>query len=267
MASTFDEDTGLEPAGEGRWRGRIDGGWWVQRGPNGGYVAAIVLRALTLAVADPARHPRSLTVHYLEAPVEGPVELTAHVERAGRSLSTATARMVQDGRTVAFAVGAFAAGRDSSIAFSHAEPPTLLPAAERPALERAGDPPPVHGKWENEIALGGPWGRSDRALTGGTIRLAEEGRELDALVAAAAMDAWFPPVFVRHAGPVGVPTVDLTIHFLGPLPHPGTTADTRYTCRFRTDVAGGGYLVEDGELWAPDGSLLVVARQLAVTVG
>ena len=87
MASSFDADTALEPAGEGRWRGRIDGGWWVQRGPNGGYVAAIVLRGLQAAAGDPDRHPRSLTVHYLEPPEEGPVELVAAIERAGRGLS------------------------------------------------------------------------------------------------------------------------------------------------------------------------------------
>ena len=90
---------------------------------------------------------------------------------------------------------------------------------------------------------------------------------MDALLAAAAMDAWIPPIFIAAGSPIGVPTVDLTIHFLRPLPHPGTDASTSYTCRFHSDVITGGYLVEDGELWAPDGTLLAVSRQLAVVVG
>jgi acyl-CoA thioesterase len=34
--------------------------------------------------------------------------------------------------------------------------------------------------------------------------------------------------------------------------------------RFRTTVAGEGYLEEDGELWAPDGTLIAHSRQLGV---
>ena len=45
--------------------GRIDGGWWIERGPNGGYIAAVVMRGFPAEVADPDRHARSLTVHYL----------------------------------------------------------------------------------------------------------------------------------------------------------------------------------------------------------
>ena len=267
MTTTFDADTALAPLGDGRWSGRIERRWWVQRGPNGGYVAAILLRGLLAAVDDAERHPRSLTVHYLEAPDEGPVEVTAAVERAGRGLTTATARLLQNGRTIGLAVGSFARERDSSVAFHDAALPELVPEAERPAPPvLVGERPPLHDRWETVVAIGGERGSGAPAVTGGLIRLAER-RPLDALLAAAAMDAWFPPVFVHHDGPIGVPTVDLTIHFLRPLPHAGTDAATRYVCRFASAVAAGGHLVEDGALWAPDGTLLVVSRQLAVVVG
>lgn len=265
MGTTFDDDTALEPSGEGRWSGRIDRGWWVQRGPNGGYVAAILLRGLGLAVGDPERHPRSFTIHYLESPDEGPVEVTASVERAGRGLTTATARLLQGGRTIGLAVAGFAKERASAVAFDDAEAPVLGEPIER-TFRAGGEAPPLHAKWDTETRIGGPLGSGSPAVTGGLIRLAEP-RPMDALLAAAAMDAWFPPIFVRHDGPVGVPTVDLTIHFVRPLPHPGTDASTRYVCRFATEVAAGGHLVEDGALWSPDGTLLAVSRQLAVAVG
>jgi acyl-CoA thioesterase len=267
VAATFDDDTALEPLGDGRWSGRIERSWWVQRGPNGGYVAAIVLRGMALAVDDDERHPRSLTVHYLEPPDEGPVEVEVTLERQGRGLTTATARLLQDERTIALAIGAFARERETSVAFDDAVMPTLLPERDRPSLGPLTERPPLHAKWDTTPAIGGDRGSGAPAESGGFLRLAEDGRQLDALVAAAAMDAWIPPIFVRHAGPVGVPTVDLTIHFLRPLPHPGTDADTRYVCRFATEVAAGGHLVESGELWSPDGTLLVVSRQLAVAVG
>ncbi len=74
--------------------GRIDQGWWVVRGPNGGYVAALLLRALAAEV--PAeRAPRSLTVHYTAPPAEGAVRIDTRVERIGRSLTTVSGRMIR----------------------------------------------------------------------------------------------------------------------------------------------------------------------------
>ena len=59
----FATDTAVTPAGAGRFEARIDGAWWVYRGPNGGYVGAIVMRAMTEAVGDQARAARAALVH------------------------------------------------------------------------------------------------------------------------------------------------------------------------------------------------------------
>ena len=81
--------------------------WRAGRGPHGGYLAAMLLRALTETVADAQRAPRSLTIHYARAPEPGPVEIHTAIERAGRSLSTLSARMEQDGKLMALALAAF----------------------------------------------------------------------------------------------------------------------------------------------------------------
>ena len=107
----FDVDTALEALGAGRFEGRIDRGWWIQRGPNGGYVTAIALRAAVLAVREAERAPRSLTVHFTRPPDEGPVQLETRVERSGRSLSTVSVRMLQRGRLVALALAALSKPR------------------------------------------------------------------------------------------------------------------------------------------------------------
>ncbi len=60
--SRFAQDAAVAPVGDGRYTARIDRGWWIQRGPNGGYLAAIVLRAILAEVADPERRPRSLAL-------------------------------------------------------------------------------------------------------------------------------------------------------------------------------------------------------------
>ena len=85
----------------------MDPGWWIERGPNGGYVAAIILRALTMAVDDPGRSPRSFTVHFLAPPVEGPVEVVTAIERSGRQLTFVSGRLRQEGRLLAVAQAVF----------------------------------------------------------------------------------------------------------------------------------------------------------------
>ena len=98
LATGFDSDTALRPAGDGVWDGAIAEGWATPRGPLGGYVMALVLRAFELAIDDPARSPRSVTMHFLRVPEVGPVSISATVERAGRSLSTISRARVSSPR-------------------------------------------------------------------------------------------------------------------------------------------------------------------------
>ena len=86
VASRFALDTAVSPLGEGLYRAEIRPDWRVER-PNGGYVAAILLRAVTTELADPERSPRSATIHYLRPPEDGPVEVAVTVERTGRSMT------------------------------------------------------------------------------------------------------------------------------------------------------------------------------------
>lgn len=261
----FDVDTAVEPQGGGRYTGRIDRSWWIVRGPNGGYVAAIILRALVDAVGDPARPPRSLTVHYLLPPEEGPVEVVVTPERVGRSLSTLSARLLQGGRTLAIAVAAFGQARDA-VAFADRTMPEVAPpegCERRTAVEGTG--PPALAHWDQRFALGSAPMSGGEALSGGWIAPAEP-RPLDHVLVAAVMDAWLPPILCRVCEPVGVPTVDLTMHFRTDLPPAGLADGAHVLGVFRSDVAADGYVTEDGELWSPDGVLLAESRQLAVLI-
>ena len=70
--------------GEGVWQGAIADGWDTPRGPLGGYVMAILMRGLELAVADDERQARSVTMHFLRVPESGPVTVSSELEREGR---------------------------------------------------------------------------------------------------------------------------------------------------------------------------------------
>jgi acyl-CoA thioesterase len=259
----FATDTAVTALGGGRYAATIDRGWWIERGPNGGYLAAIVLRAVLAEVADPERAPRSFTLHYLRPPVEGPCELEVTVERSGRGLSTVSARMVQDGRVCIVALVALGVQRPGPTLDEHPAPSVPDPedVPPRPAALAPGQPDiPIRHRYDTRPAIGTPpFTRGDEALTGGWIRSADD-EPLDVVLVAAITDAWFPAVFSRLELPIGVPTIDLTIHFRH-LPEP---TDRWALVRFRTTVATDGYLEEDGEVWSVDGRLLAQSRQLAV---
>jgi acyl-CoA thioesterase len=265
----FDRETAVQPLGDGRYRSRLDRAWWVHRGPNGGYLAAIALRALSDAVADPERAPRSLTVHYAAPPAEGALDIAAVVERAGRSLSSCSARLTQDDRLIGLALAAFSRPRPGP-EFADMRPPDAPPPEQCPMIEAPRDDPLIPAialRWDNRYVRGGVPGEPVRgeAVTTRWIRL-PEGHVVDGLVAAAITDAAIPAVFGRVDEPIFVPTVDLTIHFRSSLPVRGARPDDYVLADFRTKVAAEGFLEEDGEIWTRDGVLLAQSRQLAAVL-
>jgi acyl-CoA thioesterase len=268
MSSRFDDETAVRAAGDGTFTATMAESWWVHRGPNGGYLAAVILRALSAAVDDPTRSPRSLTVHYTNPAGAGDVRIATSLDRVGRSMTTCSARVEQDGRLIALALAAFSAPRPG-IEFCDLVMPQVPGPRHFVARPVPPESPPIAHRWETRWAIGHPpvpgAPRGARAVAGGWIRL-PEGHEVDPFVAAAITDGWVPPTFSRVDEPVVVPTVDLTIHFRAELPHRGLAADDFVLAAFRTTVAAGGFLEEDGEVWAPDGTLLAQSRQLATVL-
>jgi acyl-CoA thioesterase len=264
----FDRETAVRALGGGRYESTLDTSWWVHRGPNGGYLAAIALRALTEAVGDEERSPRSLTVHYAAPPVEGALEIATVIERAGRSLTSCSARLTQDGKLIGLALGAFSKARPGP-EFADVQPPDAPPPEESPVIEPPTDDPMIPDiafRWENRMVRGGfPLEAAGEAVITRWIRLPEL-RVVDGLVAAALTDAVIPAVFGRVDQPMIVPTVDLTIHFRSSLPVPGARPDDYVLASFRTNVVAEGFLEEDGEIWTRDGVLLAQSRQLAAVL-
>ena len=265
MTRRFDRDTALVRVDDTTFEGRIARAWWVVRGPNGGYLAAMLLRALVEATGDRERSPRSLTVHYLEAPVEGPVRVATAVERRGRSLTTVTARMTQSDRLIAIAVGALSRAWPAP-AYADAEMPEVPPPEACAEAVRPGEVPPIFSQIETRWAIGAlPFTVEAAAHVGGWIRLVEP-RPLDALLATALMDFWLPSMFNRIGPVAGVPTVDLTVHLRTELPPAHARDDDWYLASFRSRVAAEGFAEEDGELWSAEGRLLAQSRQLALVL-
>ena len=263
MTSRFDTDTAVEALGDGAFAARIDPDWSVGAGPNGGTIAAIVLRAMSATLGEDARPSRSLTIHYLRAPREGPARVETRIERRGRTVTAISARLSQDGRLAAIALASFSGRREGGIELVDTSMPQVPPADQlAPQPETPAAAPPFARHFEFRGALGAPpFTGASEALTGGWIAL-REPRPVDTVLVAQLTDAWLPAIYATLEAPARVPTIDLTIHFRAPdlVLEPGTFV----LGRWHTSLARDGFLEEDGELWAPDGTLIAQSRQLAL---
>ena len=197
VASHFDADTALEPAGDGRWRAWAPDHWFVGRGPNGGFLAALAARAAEEATGRPLR---SLALHFVAAPAVGPLEIGATLERAGRSYSTASLRLEQDERPMMLGLATLGALPADGAAWDAAPMPVATPVerTEPVSLEQAGIPAFMRN-YDMRWALGSQPG--EPPASGGWIRTTEP-RALDAPLVAAMTDAWAPGR-LRRARPDG----------------------------------------------------------------
>jgi acyl-CoA thioesterase len=256
----FDRATALEPLSPGRFGGQVSQDFWVQSGPNGGYLTAIALRGATALVPEPERTPRSLHVRFLAAPKAGPFELAAELLRAGRSMTTVAVRMSQEGREFLHASACFSTAF-STIAFQDAAMPAALPIEQ-------SEPVPVrialNERYVLRRAIGSGERASERALSGGWVRFSDP-RPFDALAMATLWDVWPPAVFARafeQRFRGAVPTVEASVYFRRRLPLAELGAQDSVLLRVESTMADEGFCEESAEIWSPGGLLLAQARQL-----
>jgi acyl-CoA thioesterase len=278
LASSFDRDSAVRllsaagGAGEITFAAELSPAWQAMRSPHGGYLAAILLRALVEAAGEENRAPRSLTVHYARAPDSGPVLIRTRLERAGRSLSTLSARMEQNGALIALATAAF------SVPWSATEIAELqLPDVAGPDPARTTSPemieaieqglaPPFLRQLIMQRRIGGPLfgGSPDPMEVGAWLGLRDPLRPLDAVALAMLSDVGAPPPLLRLRKPAMASTVDLTVHFRTRTPLARSRPGELCFARLRTQLVHEGFFEADGVIWAADGTVLAQSRQLAV---
>ncbi|MEV6687281.1 thioesterase family protein [Streptomyces sp. NPDC051130] len=267
--SEFDRDTAIAPrAGEaGVYDTELSAGWTIISAVNGGYLLALVGRALAAALPHP--DPFTVSAHYLTSSVPGPAVVRTQVVRSGRTLSTGQASLFQYDESGAeierIRVLASYGDLDSLPDSVHttARPPAI-PAYEDCLGTEAG-PAPIPGS--SEIvdrlrlrldpatagwAVGAPSGKGEMRAW---FELAD-GRDADPLSLLLAVDALPPTAF--DLGLMGwTPTVELTTHIRHrPAPGPLRVSIT-------TRNLAGGFLEEDAEVWDSADRLVAQSRQLA----
>ena len=258
----FDEGTAVARVDEDTFTAFLSKDWWVFTGANGGYLASVLMRALTERLSDPARMARSLTVHYLAPPAEGEATIRTRLVRAGRSLATVSATLVQDGVEKALATAAFSIPRPS-LAFHDAVMPVVTPPDETPPSTWPPEVwPPISHRFEYRPVRGEAiFAGQERAEVGCWLRL-REPRPLDPVLLATVADALAPAIFPKAPSPVAATTIDLTVHFRAPADE--EPDDGWCLALFRSTVSVDGFVEEDGEVWSQSGRLIAQSRQLAL---
>lgn len=264
MTSRFDQDTAITQVGEGRFTATVADGWGVPNDgpPNGGYLLAIVLRAMGACTDHP--HVTTATAHFLRPGRPGPVEVEVDVAKVGRRLSTLTARLCQDDRVSMQVVGAFS---DLSVdgPSTNLRPPLDLPPPSdclgpEDAASLGYEMPGVAQRMDERLvrddvgfAVGRP-GRHGLMRGWGAF---EDGRPMDSLGLAVLCDAFPPAVFNAGLPIAWAPTVELTLHVRHPGPLEGHLAG-----HFQSLWATNGVIEEDGIIETADGTPVALSRQL-----
>ncbi|MEU9210803.1 thioesterase family protein [Streptomyces sp. NPDC048415] len=265
--SEFDRDTVVTLRGPGVYDIDLSAGWTIINAVNGGYLLAVLGRAL--ADALPHSDPFTISAHYLTASQPGPAVVRTDVVRTGRTLSTGQASLFQyddEGREIE-RIRVLASYGDLDTlpddVRTTARPPAIPPIDQCFGPQDAPAPVPGSSAIADRLflkldpstlgwALGAPSGKGEMRAWFGLA----DGRDADPLSLLLAVDALPPTAF--EIGLSGwVPTVELTVHVRSrPAPGPLRVSIT-------TRNLAGGFLEEDAEVWDSADRLVAQSRQLA----
>jgi acyl-CoA thioesterase len=260
----FEKAVAVHPAGQGLYRAVIDGAWDGPAAPNGGVLAAIMVRAAQSELGSPAPAPRTISVQFLEPPGHGPVEIGVEILRGGKRVAVCDVRMREADRLVAQMTLVCSAARAQETTLRpaplEAPPPESVEVAD---IEGSSGGPPMFTRVETRPIFGSAiFAGSQDAVTGGWLALRDDPAPLDAARLCALCDLWWPAIYARLTSIAGAPTLQLTVYLRSTEPE----VHGPVLARFETRHLQEGHIEERGELWSSDGRLLAQSQQLALLV-
>ena len=266
-------DTAVQPleGDPGRYVATLPDAWSYTR-PSGGVLMTVAMRALRAEIADAGLKPVSATALFCSPVPAGPLTIQVHVLRRGNVAVQARAALsAADSAGPDLEVSAtFARDREGPDLLDARPPPVPSPAEALAFEERSRRPDrplsPFQQNFEARLVLGHPWWES--GWSAGEARCARWFRyltpprlpdgALDPLAIPPIADT-MPMALLQGLGPDAAPfhapSLDLTVHFLDPVPA-GWLLVSAHARRARA-----GYCSADVEIWSEDGRLAAYATQ------
>lgn len=259
MTALLEQECELTALGGGTYERDLSKVWWGFEAQHGGYVLALAKTAMQAELGVDGMEPQHLTVQYLKPFVDGPFRAEVTVERRGRTMANAIARLWSGGRLAGIALGSFAHRRAlhefTTLTAPDASPPATTEAGERPEV-----PVPTYDKvWVHprieELDGPGP------ARVGGWV-VPRTPEVIDHRWIGLLADLWPPVLYSYWDRPAVAQTVDLTYHSRASLPRADLPPGTPLLVVLTTRASAGGLVDEDSEIWSPSGELLGQGRQV-----
>ncbi len=260
LVTDFDRTTALVPSAEkpGEFGVELDRGWSSLVGIHGGYMSALAVVAAEAAVGTD-RAVRTITTSFLRTGQPGPATVVVRPIRAGRSITTATADVVQEDKILVTSRLTLVTDRDG-VEWNTAAPIDVLPLEECVRVNsEVGHFDRADGRLDPRSL---PFSDGPQAKVSGYIRPLEP-RVIDAAWLAMASDWFPPPAFVRLAPPTGGVSIDLTTH----VHRPGLMlgSDEWLVAEFSIANSTGGLAAEHGRITRGDGTVVAESFQTRLT--
>ncbi|MEV0032148.1 thioesterase family protein [Nocardia sp. NPDC050793] len=248
----------LDATGPGTWQAQVDRTWRGWTGPHGGVLAALLVEVARRAASDDLP-VRAVDMRFLGRPVDGAFAFSATPQPIGRSTAIVDVVARQESGPVAAA----------SIMLGRTAPSSVPDRTERPAPEVAAADACAVFRLPPEIVPAGA--HFDIRPAAGPLPLTAAAQPwmcawialdppmaTDAATLAILADALPPGIFPTLSAPVAVPTVGFSMYVHTDFAEP---ASQRVLVRAANTGTGGGWSVDDVDIWDESGRLLVSARQ------
>jgi acyl-CoA thioesterase len=255
----FDQDIDFEQTAPAVFDGIVTDNWSINGTANGGYLMAILARAM-MARTDKHATPL-ITANYLSRCTPGPARVRVETLAESAQFSRFRAALFQEGREKAMAIGTFSNGNGTAAVTRYEKkPPEMAPAnACMPIPEMPGYTVYRHLDLHLDPSCTG-WitgeALSERSEIKGWARFKTPcpfGPPALFLIA----DAFPPAVLASQGMTAWVPTIEFSANARN-LPKTDWLK-----CVFRTRFINKGLVEEDGEIWDEDGELVAISRQIA----
>ncbi|BCW90703.1 hypothetical protein sos41_38780 [Alphaproteobacteria bacterium SO-S41] len=261
MTYELDASLALSDLGEGKWQGHTSTGYANRVGPYGGWIAALLMKAIL--EQRPEGEPLSLTVTFLGGCQDGALTGSTRLLRRSRTNEHWTAEFSDvSGAGVAHAVATFGVRRPT-VPIGTIAPPAPAPAAldipPRPSFGSNG--PGFFNRYDVRQFVGRPFKQNESTDSRAWVK-DMDARPLDWISLAAHADAPLPRIFLITDKPSAIATMSMSVYFHAT---PDAFAE-----------AGGDFILVDAEcraghdgfhdqsarLWTASGRLLATTEQL-----
>jgi acyl-CoA thioesterase len=239
--------------------------WGQGRTVYGGLSGAMLQQAMTGELNDD-RHMRVQTTQFIgPLNTEEPFDVQVEHLRDGKNVTQLQARLIQNGKVAVQAMAAFGQDRESKISVRRAKR-ELKEAPKKP--QWMPQIPKVTPKFHRYIDIriddgGMPFTGRKKAIYEGWMRLSHPPETFTDAHLMSLIDVWPPTVLQQLKWPAPASTLSWNVEFVHP--HPAISGTDWIGYRCNTVQAAEGYAHTEAEIYAPDGTLIALSRQL-VTV-